>query len=135
MKSVSVPSELVAAPFNHRSLQLNGFSAIESCTHADCTTGSMFLEEHMLLYVAKGQNIVTYGKQTFPVRENEMLLVKKASLIQYNKTGIPASGYVYESILFFLKDEFIQDFVRMADITAHKTGCSPLPAYFRQSTV
>lgn len=70
----------------------------------------MLLEEHMILYVAKGQNIVTHGKQNYVMKENTMLLLKKNTLVQYDKSG------AYESMLFFLKDEFLQDFIRIANI-------------------
>jgi AraC-like DNA-binding protein len=121
MKSVRVPSELTEAPYYHRALQLNGFSAIESCTHTQHSRGFMFLEEHMLLYVLQGQNIVTYGKLSYTVRQNEMLLLKKASLIQYEKNGNPDTNYTYDSIMFFLKDEFLQEFIRIANIK--NLGC------------
>lgn len=70
----------------------------------------MLLEEHMILYVMKGQNIVTHGKQIYTMQENSMLLLKKNTLIQYDKSG------AYDSMMFFLKDEFLQDFIRIANI-------------------
>ncbi|MFT3822824.1 MAG: AraC family transcriptional regulator [Chitinophagaceae bacterium] len=116
MKSVCVPSELTEAPFYHRALKVNGFSAVESCTLTQRSQGTMFLEEHMLLYVIQGQNTVTHGKVSYTIRKNQMLLLGKASLIQFDKVGDPDTNHTYDSILFFFKDEFLQDFIRMADI-------------------
>lgn len=93
-----------------RSLAINGFSAVESCYMVETSKGNMLLEEHMILYVVKGQNNVTHGKQTYIMKENTMLLLKKNTLVQYDKSGD------YESMLFFLKDEFLQDFIRIANI-------------------
>lgn len=70
----------------------------------------MLLEEHMILYVVKGQNIVTHGKQSYVMKENQMLLLKKNTMMHYDKSG------AYESMMFFLKDEFLQDFIRIANI-------------------
>jgi AraC-like DNA-binding protein len=117
MKYVKVPSELIEAPYFHRDLKMNGFSVVESCTHSQRSQGTMFLEEHMLLYVLQGQNIMTHGKIAYTIKQNEMLLLKKATLVEYDKTIDPAGGSsTYESMLFFLKDEFLQDFIRLANI-------------------
>ncbi|MCS3801632.1 AraC family transcriptional regulator [Niastella sp. OAS944] len=110
MKYSRVPSELINAPCFNRSLTINGLSVVESCSILHQSQGTMLLEEHMILYVVAGQNIVTYGKQSYTMKENSMLLLKKNTLIQYNKSG------AYESMMFFLKDEFLQDFIRIANI-------------------
>lgn len=116
MRYVRVPTELIHAPYFNRALKINGLSVVESCTHIQGTKGSMFLEEHLLLYVAQGQNNITHGKEIYPVRQNEMLLVRKNSLIQYDKSVNLEQNSTYSSVLFFLKDEFLQDFIRIANI-------------------
>ncbi len=81
----------------------------------------MVLEEHLLIYVLQGQNRLTHGKNSYLVKQHEMLLLKKNSMVHYDKTVNP----IYDSILFFLKDEFLQDFIRIAnikDITTKETG-------------
>ncbi|MBS1661659.1 MAG: helix-turn-helix transcriptional regulator [Bacteroidetes bacterium] len=108
MKCARVPSEIK----QNRLLKINGLSVVESCTHLDSIKGTMFLEDHMLIYVREGQNKMTHGKVSYVVNKNEMLLLKKNSLVQYDKTGAPN----YESTIFFLKDEFLQDFIRIANI-------------------
>lgn len=116
MKHIRVPFELVKPPFSHRELSINGFSIVESCTHTTSSRGSMFLEEHMLLYVREGQNIMTHGKVAYTVKQNEMLLLNKATLVEYHKTGDPQKNNGYDSLLFFLKDDFLQEFIRMSAI-------------------
>ncbi|OQP46293.1 AraC family transcriptional regulator [Niastella yeongjuensis] len=125
MKYNRVPSELISGPFFNRALTINGLSVVESCAHIIRTQGAMLLEEHLLLYVRSGQNVITHGKATYVVKQHEMLLMKKNTLMQYDKTG------QYDSVLFFLKDEFLLDFIRIANIkdttTKESAAISPKP--------
>jgi len=83
MKYTRVPSELIHAPYYHRALKIKGFSAVESCTTSESSQGAMLLEEHLLLYVRQGQNLMTHGKASYLVKKHEMLLLKKHK-ISYN---------------------------------------------------
>jgi AraC family transcriptional regulator, exoenzyme S synthesis regulatory protein ExsA len=120
MKPIKAPADLTRAPFNQRDLKLNGFSIIESCTHTVNSKGSMYLEEHMLLYVKQGTNRLKDGKTEFVVRKNEMVFLKKATVVEYHKTGDSNHDDLYISLMFFFRDEFLQDFIKMANIrTVH----------------
>lgn len=121
IKAVKVPDELTCAPYHHRDIKLNGLSIVESCTVTHRSQGSMFLEDHMLLVVLEGQNHITHGNQEYLVSKNKMLLLKKAIQIGYDKMGNPEKGQTYFSLMFFLKDEFLRDFVKMADVTSTET--------------
>ena len=125
MKFVTVPSELTGSPYYQNIIAVNGFSVVESCTHTSRITGSMFLEDHMLLYVSKGISTMMHGNTEYRVGANEMLLLKKSTLVEYVKTGDPDQGNCYDSMIFFLKDEFLQDFLKLKQI---ETGPSPEPA-------
>lgn len=107
---------MTEAPCYQRALKIKGLSIVESCTLERRSQGTMVLEDHMLLYVAQGENLMTHGKVSYQVKENEMLLLKKNSLVHYDKTGNIEKNTTYDSILFFLKDEFLQDFIRIANI-------------------
>lgn len=121
MKYVKAPAGLTEVPFNQRELKLNGFSVVESCTHTVNNKGSMYLEDHMLLFVKQGSNILKDGKTEFIVCENEMVLLRKATMVEYDKTGDVEKDNLYISLMFFLKDEFLQDFIKMADIKSTYT--------------
>jgi AraC family transcriptional regulator, exoenzyme S synthesis regulatory protein ExsA len=110
MKCSRVPSELFNAACYNRALTINGLSVVESCYLPEQSQGTMLLEEHMILYVVKGQNIITHGKESYVMQQHEMLLLKKNTMVHYNKSR------AYESMYFFLKDEFLQDFIRIANI-------------------
>lgn len=122
MKSIKAPADLIKPPFNQRVLEVGGCSVIESCVHTVRSKGAMLLEDHLLLFVLQGENILTYGNSKFTVRKNEMILFPKASLIEYDKSGDTLNGNVYDSLMIFLKDECILSFMKMADIKSSKTA-------------
>jgi AraC-like DNA-binding protein len=66
--------------------------------------------------VLQGENLMTHGKTSFLIKQHEMILLKKNSLVHYDKTVNLEKNARYESMLFFLKDEFLQDFIRIANI-------------------
>jgi AraC-like DNA-binding protein len=76
----------------------------------------MLLEDHLLLCVLRGENLMTHGRTSYLIKQNEMILLKKNSLVHYDKTANLEKNSNYESMLFFLKDEFLQDFIRIANI-------------------
>ncbi len=126
MKYVTVPSELTSPPYYLNSISFNGVSVVESCTHTNAVLkGSMFLEDHMLMYVNKGINTMIHGKTKYAVRAGEMILLKKSTLVEYEKAGDPEQDNLYDSMMFFLRDEFLLDFLKLKQI---EPGPSPEPA-------
>ncbi|WP_454045438.1 helix-turn-helix domain-containing protein [Chryseobacterium sp. Marseille-Q8038] len=122
MKATIVPEELIGAPYYRNFLSIDSVNLVESCSHSiDDQKGGMFLKDHMLLFVLQGKNLITHGRKTYLVKKNEMVILKKNISITYDKTGSAETGEMYDSIMFFLKDEFISDFIKMAGITNSKT--------------
>jgi len=115
-KVVKVPQELITAPFHQSILKMNGLSVIESCTHTQNNTGSMFLEDHLLLFVIKGKYTVRYGNQSYTVKKNEMVLLQKSIAVEYEKSGEKDEEYLLDYMMFFLKEDVINEFVKMADL-------------------
>ena len=122
MKATTVPNQLIGAPYYRNYLSIDSVNLVESCSHdLSEQKGNMFLKDHMLLFVLEETNCITHGKQQYRVNKNEMVLFKKNISISYDKTGSRINGGMYDSIMFFLKDEFIVDFIKMADIKNTKT--------------
>ena len=116
MKCSKVPEDITATPFQ-KILSLNGLSVIESCSvNASGRKGSAFLEDHLLLFVQQGTYNIRVGKCKYVVRKNEMVLLKKAILMEYDKEGDPDNNNIFEYMMFFLKDEFLIDFMKIANI-------------------
>ncbi|NDW12642.1 AraC family transcriptional regulator [Bacteroides sp. 214] len=120
-KYVKVPTALINDAACQSTLLLDGCSVIESCVHTLNGTGTMFLEEHLLFLVLEGQFIMHHGKQTYTVNKNEMILLKKATSVKYEKTGDPDNDNISECIMFCLKDDLIKEFLTMANVKIPRT--------------
>ncbi|WP_121812086.1 helix-turn-helix domain-containing protein [Mucilaginibacter kameinonensis] len=122
MKATTVPQELIGAPFYRKHLSIDSMDVVESCAHNEADQrGGMFLRDHMLLFVLEGVNRITHGKRIYTVFKNEMVLLKKNTSITYDKTGSADTGDMYDSVMFFLKDEFLSDFMKTSGIKTIKT--------------
>ncbi|MCD8263608.1 MAG: hypothetical protein LUD02_05140 [Tannerellaceae bacterium] len=76
-KFVKVPTNLVSGTGCQHSLKLDGCSVIDSCVHSTKGSGSMFLEEHLLLFVLAGKITFYHGKQVYTLGRNKMILFRK----------------------------------------------------------
>ncbi|MDO5608772.1 MAG: AraC family transcriptional regulator [Capnocytophaga sp.] len=121
MKIVKVPHDLPKAPHYQNVIELEDVSIVESCTQAHETKKIMFLEDHFLLFVLEGTFKIKYGGTFFEIRENEMILLPKFISIEAWKYGNPENEYAFESMAFFIKDEFLLDFLKKESIKLFKS--------------
>jgi AraC family transcriptional regulator, exoenzyme S synthesis regulatory protein ExsA len=106
-----VPEQLFVAPYFLRSLKMDGAVVVESCTHQESTTSEMLVGQHLLLFVIEGRYIARFGKGVFNIEKGEGLLVKRAHSVKYEKLGFIDQDKPYESLLFFLTDDLVRDFL------------------------
>lgn len=116
-KYIKVPTALVTGDCATSSLKLDGGSVIESCIHSMGANGTMFLEEHLLMLVLDGTATLCYGKQTSVVHKNEMILLKKATSVYYEKEGNPENKGIFYSLMFCLNDEILKEFLAMQNVS------------------
>jgi AraC-like DNA-binding protein len=121
-KAIRVPGNLYITPYNTTALTLNGVSVIESCTFTEGMTGNMFLEDHMLMFVLEGVYQVRFGEEEHTVRKGQMVLLKKSILVQYKKYGEPGNENKLDYMLFFLKEELLRDWLKMAELPEATQG-------------
>ena len=109
-KITKFPSALISGDCSTSSLRLDGGSIIDQCivTAAECST--FFLEQHLLYVVLGGSVKLTCGRQSWTVGKNQMILLRKAHSIYYEKKGSPETG-LFESLLFSINDELLKDFL------------------------
>jgi len=120
-KYIKVPTALVSDPVCQSSLMLDGCSVIESCAYTLGGSGTMFLEEHLLFFVLDGTIALHHGKQTYTVSKNEMILLKKATFVKFEKVGEPDNDNIFECIMFCLKDDLIKEFLAMSNVKIPRT--------------
>lgn len=111
-KSEKVPDQ--------RAIKIGGLPVIESCTFTEAGaghTGNKFLSEHLLLYVVEGTYAAKHGTEHVVVQENEMILLRKAIVVEYEKRGRPENNNRFEAVLFFMSDNLIREFIKTSGFT------------------
>ncbi|TFE26681.1 helix-turn-helix transcriptional regulator [Cohnella luojiensis] len=118
-KVAKVPHDLAREPANRGILKMSGLTVVESCAFTKGLKGTMFLEDHLLLFVLEGTYVVRFGSQEYIVRKNEMVLMQKSIMVEYEKSGEAGSDYVLDYMMFFLKEELLTEFIKMADLESN----------------
>ena len=113
---IKFPTAMVTGDYSASSLVLDGGSVIDQCIATAGDKGTFFLEQHLLYVVLGGEVKLTCGKQTCIVRKNEMVLLRRAHSVSYEKRGDEKTG-LFESLLFAITDELISDFLTHQHIT------------------
>ena len=109
-KITKFPSALISGDCSTSSLRLDGGSIIDQCIVTAGECGTFFLEQHLLYVVLGGSVKLTCGRQSWTVGKNQMILLRKAHSIYYEKKGSPDTG-LFESLLFSINDELLKDFL------------------------
>ncbi|MDO5609084.1 MAG: AraC family transcriptional regulator [Capnocytophaga sp.] len=130
MKVVKVPRDLPKAPHYQNVIELEDVSIVESCTQAHEAKKQLFLEDYLLLFVLEGTFKIKFGDTFFEVRKNEMILLPKLISIEAWKYGNPENDYAFESMMFFVKDGFLLDFLKKENIKLFKNQ-EPAPVFVR----
>ena len=109
-KITKFPSALVSGDYTASSLVLDGGNIIDQCIVTAGERGTFFLEQHLLYVVLGGSVRLTCGRQSWTVGKNQMILLRKAHSVSYEKQGSPETG-LFESQLFAINDELLKDFL------------------------
>ncbi len=117
-----VPEKLFDAPYHLRSLTLDGATVVESCSHQQFAKGNMLVSEHLLLFVLNGKYVAEFGGQIFQIQEGEALLVQRTHVVEYQKFGFIKNDKPYQSLMFFLRDDLIKEFLRFYKAERKPTG-------------
>ncbi len=126
---VKAPKDLASITM----LKLKGLSVIGACIYSGVKTGTMYLQDHAFLFVLEGTYIVRFGKNEYKVRKNEMVLLQKAIVIEYEKFGESDSEYALDYMMFFLKDELLNEFLNMSNIK-YSYPSVPIPVTVHSAT-
>ena len=115
MKITKFPSALICGDCTTSSLTLDGGSIIDQCIVTAGERGTFFLEQHLLYVVLGGSVKLTCGRQSWTVSKNEMILLRRAQSVSYEKRGSDETG-LFESLLFAINDELLKDFLTSQDV-------------------
>ncbi|MCR4809767.1 MAG: hypothetical protein K5896_07895 [Prevotella sp.] len=101
-KITKFPSALISGDCTTSSLVLDGGSIIDQCIVTAGERGTSFLEQHLLYVVLGGSVKLTCGRQSWTVGKNEMILLRRAQSVSYEKQGSEETG-LFESQLFAIR--------------------------------
>lgn len=132
-KRPKAPAALTGSPYHQRDIQLDGITVIESCTHTRHTWGSLYLDEHLLVFVERGTYGIRHGNERYTLGRNEFVLLQKAIVVDYEKSGDKEDNDKFDALLFFLADDFLTDFIRLADFSSQPVADS-VPVSVRSAT-
>ncbi|RKN79695.1 AraC family transcriptional regulator [Ulvibacterium marinum] len=92
----------------HEIVELDDVTILESC-HDDQheVKGVGYTTQHEILHVIHGRCKLTIDGRNIELFDGQSILMPKHTILKYQKMGAP-----YQSILFFLKDEFIMEFLQ-----------------------
>ncbi|ASZ13918.1 AraC family transcriptional regulator [Chitinophaga pendula] len=108
---IKVPTQLAKNTTSPNSLSLDGYSVIEQCFHHAEEKGTLFLEEHVLFLILEGSLTLTYGTESFALTKHEMILLKKATVAQFEIKGNPDKSHIYDSLVFGITNEMLKAFL------------------------
>ncbi|MNO41810.1 HTH-type transcriptional activator Btr [compost metagenome] len=131
-KIVKVPYGLTSEVSTQRILRLKGVTVLETCISELGTQGRMFLEDHLLLFVLSGTYRVRWGNRQVTVRKNEMVLLKRAMVVEYEKSGEDGEEHLLNYWMFFLSDDLLKEFAAISNSRpGEQREASPAPISIR----
>ena len=126
-KMIKAPEGMRKIPNVRYSLVTEGITVVEACERDTGETGFMFLKDHLLVFVLEGTYVVRFKEQVYTLGKNQLLILPKAIMIEFEKVGNVENDYHFEGMMFFLKDDFLIEFIKKVDI--------PIPDSIESSSV
>jgi AraC-like DNA-binding protein len=119
-----VPQSLLNKPEQHKVISLNGCTLIESCHYKESMNGNVFVSEHELIHIISGKIILDTEGEQVEIHKGETVLIKKGSYLAYDKRSASANEN-YQSVLFFLNNNFIEEFIKINRLQKPQTNSLP----------
>ncbi len=112
---LELPQQLLTSNDPHRSIDLKGCTIVESCFYENQMHDTALLFEHQVIHILSGRIIISEGDRQTKIEKGETVLIKKDTYFEFTKQAKVISQD-YQSVLFFLKNEFISDFTKTYQI-------------------
>ena len=130
---VNEPQNLLSLPEKHRAIKLDGCNIIESCHYEQAINNGMFVSEHLFLFLFSGKLLLQSAQEQIVVKPGEAVFIRKAHYLAYEKVGY-AGNIPYESLLFFLNDKFIKEFLKLSRAKNARRQDNTAPPAFKVET-
>ncbi len=103
-----------------------GFRFVEYRSYESAHRTRVWSESNFIIFVLQGQKVVEAGNGRFELTVDQALFLRKGA---YLMSEIPLKRGVFQSVLFFIEDEFLERFAqRHADLLPDNKQASAAPA-------
>ncbi|MHC0443109.1 helix-turn-helix domain-containing protein [Flavobacterium sp. 3-210] len=99
---------------NHSSLTINNFVAIEMGRQLELQGGRFYNDTNMLLCITSGSLLIRHGNCGFLLAENEMIMLTKDILVEYEVIGNQDSAMTLEYVFFSFRDDVVKEFTKFS---------------------
>lgn len=103
-----------------------GFRFVEYRSYERTNRTRVWSAQHLIVFVLQGEKVIEAGGAKFQMAADEALFLRKGS---YLMSEIPIDQGVFQSVLFFLDEPFLEQFARRhADLLPSPNRASQAPA-------
>ena len=119
-KMFKIPDDLLKMPGRHQYIELDGCKIIESCHHEDVVPGTIYINQRVLICILSGKLTLELENGTETIEEGQVVLLNKNVYAPYCKFSSIQKDYA--SVLFFIEDKFIQQFLANRELDIRSNG-------------
>lgn len=112
-----------SAPLPGKVLKLQDRPVIASFSGNSMEAGSIFTEEHLLVFITKGNGVIRFGDAYHTVSKGRLLLLRKNILVHYHSFD---AAHPLELLVFYMYNEIVTEFIRITKTTPG-TSADPAP--------
>ncbi|HEY1167017.1 MAG TPA: AraC family transcriptional regulator [Chitinophaga sp.] len=111
-------SQLQRSPSPHPGevLKLQDKPVIAIFSGDSMAAGSIFTEEHLLVFVTKGSGAIRFGDTYHTASKDQLLLLRKNILVHYHSFD---AAHPMEWLVFYMRDEIVTEFIRITKTTPY----------------
>lgn len=103
-----------------------GFRFIEYRSYHQTNRMQVWSAQHFIVFVLQGEKVIETAGAKYPLHADEALFLRKGS---YLMSEIPKEQGIFQSVLFFLDEPFLEQFAkRHADLLPKPNRASQAPA-------
>lgn len=99
---------------NNSCLKTNNYVAIEMGKQLELQAGEFYNDTNILLCITKGSLLIRHGNCEFLLSENEMIILRKDILVEYEIIGNQHCPPALEYIFFSFKDDVVKEFTKLS---------------------
>lgn len=107
-----------STPLPRKALKLHDSPVISLFSGDAMKAGSIFSEEHLLVFITQGSGVVRFGDTYHTVSKGQLLLLRKHILVHYHSFD---AAHPMELLAFYMSEEIVTEFIQVTKVTPDVT--------------